>query len=277
MEPICFLNGAIIPLKEANISVLDLSVVRGFGIYEGITAIGGKLFRFDDHWERFASSAKSLGLSIPYSKKEIREAMEKLIAHNAPGARASLRMILTGGESKNGLEHIPGNETLIITAGIVTPLPSELYKRGGHLIRHDHQRFVPEIKTINYITAVTLQKKRTDAGAIEILYTNNGRVLECATSNIFMVKNGTVYTPSADILPGITRKVTLELARQQYPVEERDISTDEFFDADEVFLTSSFKDIVPIVSVDLRAIGSGLPGPITKDLIRRFAEYAHTV
>lgn len=276
MEPICFLNGAIIPLKEANISVLDLSVVRGFGIYEGITAIGGKLFRFDDHWDRFVNSAQTLGLTIPYTKEEVQDAMQKLVAHNAPGARASLRMILTGGESKNGLEHTPGNETLLITAGIVTPLPSELYERGGHLIRHDHQRFVPEIKTINYITAVTLQKKRADAGAIEILYTNNGRVLECATSNIFMVKNGVVCTPSTDILPGITRKVTLEIARAHYPVEERSISTDEFFNADEAFLTSSFKDIVPIVSVDSFTIGTGIPGSITKNLIQRFAEYAHT-
>src|SRR3989344_5711065 len=155
MESLCFLNGALIPLKEAKISVLDLSIVRGFGIYEGITAVGGKLFRFEDHWERFQNSAQTLGLVIPHTKIEIEEAMNKLAAHNAPGARASLRMVLTGGESKNGLEHIPGNETLLIIAGIVTPLPRELYERGGHLIQHDHQRFVPEIKTINYITAVT--------------------------------------------------------------------------------------------------------------------------
>lgn len=276
MEPICFLNGALIPLKEAEIGVLDLSIIRGFGIYEGITAIDGKLFRFEDHWERFVNSAQTLGLTIPHTKKEIRDAMLALTAHNAPGARASLRMVLTGGESKNGLEHIPGNETLIITAGIVTPLPATLYEHGGHLIQHDHQRFVPEIKTINYITAVTLQKKRVDAGAIEILYTNDNRVLECATSNIFMVKNGVVCTPSNDILPGITRKVTLEIAHVHYPVEERPISIEEFFNADEAFLTSSFKDIVPIVSVDTHTIGSGAPGPITKNLIKRFAEYTHT-
>lgn len=268
------MNGALIPLKEAKISVLDLSIIRGFGIYEGITAFDGKLFRFEDHWERFINSAQTLGLSVPNTKEEIEKAMVKLAANNAPGARASLRMVLTGGESKNGLEHIPGNETLIITAGIVTPLPPELYERGGHLIRHDHQRFVPEIKTINYITAVTLQKKRTDAGAIEILYTNDNRVLECATSNIFMVKNGAVCTPSIDILPGITRKVTLEIARTHYPVEERPISTEEFFNADEVFLTSSFKDIVPIISVDDQTIGAGTPGPITKDLMQRFSDYA---
>jgi len=276
MEPLCFLNGALIPLKEAKIGVLDLSIIRGFGIYEGITAINGKLFRFEDHWERFVSSAHTLGLTIPHTKEEIQDAMLKLATHNAPDARASLRMVLTGGESKNGLEHIPGNETLIITAGIVTPLPTSLYERGGHLIRHDHQRFVPEIKTINYITAVTLQKKRIEANAIEILYTNENRVLECATSNIFMVKNGVICTPSTDILPGITRKVTLEIACAHYPVEERPISTEEFFNADEVFLTSSFKDIVPIVSIDSHHIGSGVPGFITKDLMQRFAKYAHS-
>lgn len=277
MERICYLNGEIIPLGDAKIGVLDLGILRGFGIYEGITSFSGKPFRFNDHWDRFQISANVLGLTIPRTKDELLDAMHTLIAHNAPGTRANLRMVLTGGEAQHSLEHVSGRETLFITAEPSVPLPSTLYERGGHLMSCEHQRFMPEIKTINYITAVMLQKQRATAGAIEILYTFGDRVLECATSNVFMVKNGTVFTPDADVLKGITRKTILEIARDIYPVEERMISINEFFAADEVFIAASFKDIVPIVSVDGQTIGDGVPGTMTRDLMERFAHYTKSI
>ena len=274
MSPLCYLNDALLPLDEAKVSVLDLGVLRGFGIYEGITSFSGEPFRFDDHWERFRKSADMLGLTIPHTKDEARNAMRTLIKHNTDGTRASLRMLLTGGEALGGLEHVPGRETFFITAAPHAPLPVELYARGASLITHEYQRFMPEVKSIHYITAVMLQEKRKTAGAIEILYTNDDRVLECATSNVFIVKNGAVITPGADVLRGITRKVVLECARETYRTLEQAVPLSAFFDADEAFITSSFKDIVPVVSVDGRTIGSGVPGPVTRDLIARFARYA---
>lgn len=274
--PLCYLNGTLIPLAEARVGVLDLGMLRGFGIYEGITAFSDKPFRFNDHWERFELSAHALGLVIPAKKEEIEAAMRELIKRNSPGKRAGIRMVLTGGEALHGLEHVPGRETLFIVAEPVVPLSSELYEKGAKLITYEHQRFMPEMKTINYITAVILQEKRKAAGAIEILYTSNDRVLECATSNVAIVKNGKVITPDADILKGVTRKVMLEVAREAHQVEERAVSIDEFFDADEAFITSSFKDIVPIVTVDARTIGTGKPGLVTKDLMKRFAAYANS-
>ena len=276
MEPVCYLNGAVLPLAQARVGISDLGMLRGFGIYEGIAAFGGEPFRYDDHWERFERSAGKLGLLLPSSKEEAREAMRALAAHNAPDARANIRMVLTGGEAQGGLEHVPGRETLFIAAAPHEPLPAEYYERGASLITHEHRRFMPETKTIHYIAAVALQPKRKEAGAIEILYTGGGRVLECATSNVFIVKDGAVHTPGADVLKGVTRAVTLELAEGTYPIREAAISLPALFDADEVFITSSFKDIVPIVSVDGRAVGAGAPGPVTRDLMRRFAGYAHT-
>lgn len=273
MTQYCYLNGEIIPLAEAKIGVLDLGVLRGFGIYEGITAFAGEPFHYDAHWERFERSAKPLGLVIPRTKEEVLEATRTLIKRNTHGERANIRMVLTGGEAEGGLEHVKGRETLFIVAEEFVPLPTALYEHGGHLIAHDHQRFMAEAKTIGYITAVMLQEKRRAEGAIEILYTNGDRVLECATSNIFIVKNGVIATPDADVLKGITRNVVIDIARALYPVEERPISLEEFFGADEVFMTSSFKDIVPIVSVDERTIGSGKPGPVTRDLMSRFARH----
>ncbi|MBI2409502.1 aminotransferase class IV [Candidatus Kaiserbacteria bacterium] len=284
-EQLCWLNGNVVPLKEAKIGVLDLGVLRGFGIYEGITAFRGEPFHFDAHWERFERSAKPLGLTLPYSSGEVLEAMRELIKRNTDGSpstksnlvlgeRANIRMILTGGEAEGGIEHVPGRETLYITAEEFAPLPEVLYERGGHLIQHDHLRFMPEAKTIGYITAVTLQDKRKADGAVEILYTSGERVLECATSNIFIVKDSAVITPDAGVLKGITRNVTIELARGAYQVEERPVMLAELFAADEAFITSSFKDIVPIVSIGAHTIGSGEPGAVTRDLMARFA--AHT-
>lgn len=276
MEPLCFLNGQLLPLKDAKIGIFDLGVLRGFGIYEGITSFDGKPFHYDAHWDRFERSAKPLGLRIPFSKDEVREAMRTLIARNAPGQRATLRMALTGGLAEGGIEHVPGRETLFITAEPAVPLPPELYGNGGTLITYEHERFMPEAKTIHYITAVTLQGKRKAAGAIEILYTSKGDMLECATSNAMIVKDGAVITPKDRVLPGITRLVTLELAREAgIPVEERPVSMDEVFAADEFFMTSSFKDIVPIVSIDGKAIGNGAPGPLTRRLMELFATHAH--
>lgn len=273
MEDHCYLNGELMPLSEAKVSVLDLGMLRSFGIYEGITAVRGEPFHFDEHWNRFASSAAHLGLTLAVEKEDARQAIRDVVAHNAPGAdRASVRMLLTGGEADGGIEHVPGRETFYIWATPAEPLPVGWHEQGAGLVTHEHQRFMPHAKTINYITAVTLQKTRKDWGAAEILYHARGNMLECATSNAFIVNGGTIITPREDILHGITRLVALKLAREAgYPVEERSVTLDELFAADEAFITSSFKDIVPIVSVDGKMIGSGAPGPVTRDLMARFA------
>ncbi len=275
-DAICYFNGSLVPLKDARVSLIDLGLTRGFGIYEGITAFQGEPFRFSDHWKRFENSARALRLSLPFSEQEVLEAMRAVIAANSPGARATIRMILTGGEADGGIEHVVGRETIFITAEPAVPLPEAFYTKGASMQTHEHQRFLPEYKTTNYITAVLLQQKRKEAGAVEILYIANDSVLECTGSNVFIVKDGRLITPKDGILHGITRKVALELAQGAYPGEERVIPLDELFDADEVFITSSFKDIVPIITVDGKTIGSGAPGPITLDLMKRFAEYAKT-
>lgn len=278
MEDLCYLNGKMIPLKEARVSVLDLGMLRSFGIYEGITAINSEPFHFDDHFERFAASAEKLSLTLSIDKETALEATRELIRKNIPvGERASIRMLLTGGEAEGGLAHVPGRETFYIIVERAEPLPSQWYDQGASLILEEHQRFMPEAKTINYVTAVINQPRRKEAGAAEILYHAGGQMLECATSNAFTVKDGAVITPSENILPGITRKVALALAREAgYPVEERAITLDELYGADETFITSSFKDIVPITSVGGKHIGAGTPGPVTKGLMARFSKILKT-
>lgn len=134
-------------------------------------------------------------------------------------------------------------------------------------------RELPEYKTSNYIRATNLQNWRKEEKAIEVLFVYDGEILECATSNIFIIKNKTLITPNENILKGITRKVVLELADGKYKIEERPVGEDELKTSDEIFITSSFKDIVPIVKVDDFEVGNGKVGEITKDLMARFKEY----
>lgn len=274
-EQYCYYDNRLMPIWEARVSPDDLGILRGFAIYEGITAFGAFPFHFKDHWQRFESSAKALGMKLPLSEDAAYEAATSVIKKNAPdGGRMNLRLILSGGPAVSGIEYDPTRSNFYILAEKHQPLPASTYERGASLITHEHARFMPEYKTVSYITAVMLQRERKAASAIEVLYIDLGQVLECSTSNVCIVKDGRVITPKDGILMGITRKIALELAKEKYPVEQRQVTLDELLDAQEVFITSSFKDIVPIVSVDGKKIGDGAPGPVTKDLIARFAEAA---
>lgn len=276
MAPQCYLNGAFLPVSEAKIGVYDLGLLRGFGIYEALTTFGRTPFRMRDHMERFRRSATSLQIEIPVSDAEIAEILARLIESNIPdGKEAVIRIVLTGGEAIEGLRHDPKSPTFYVLVEELAPLPREVYESGTSVTVFDFQRQFPESKTTNYIQAVMLQDERVRAGAIEILYTAHNHVLECATSNFFIVKDGALITAKDNILYGITRKVTLELARALMPVEERDVSVEEMYAADEAFLTSSFKDIVPVVKVGERVIGDGRVGLHTKKLIEAFHAYAH--
>jgi len=276
MAPQCYLNGAFLPVSEAKIGVYDLGLLRGFGIYEALTTFGRTPFRMRDHMERFRRSATSLQIEIPVSDAEIAEILARLIESNIPdGKEAVIRIVLTGGEAIEGLRHDPKSPTFYVLVEELAPLPREVYESGTSVTVFDFQRQFPESKTTNYIQAVMLQDERVRAGAIEILYTAHNQVLECATSNFFIVKDGALITAKDNILYGITRKVTLELARALMPVEERDVSVEEMYAADEAFLTSSFKDIVPVVKVGERVIGDGRVGLHTKKLIEAFHAYAH--
>ncbi len=268
----CYLNGKILPVQDAMVNVYDIGLLRGYGIYEGITTYKSKPFRLADHLARFRLSAKALDLLIPISDKQIEEVITSLVAKNGFD-RTNLRMILTGGNTIAGIEYDANQPTLYILAEEYKSLPSELYTSGASLIAHEHQRALPEYKTINYITAVQVQKKRKAKGAIEVLYVSDGKVLEAATSNIFIVKDGVVITPQKNVLAGITRKVAIVLAQKKYKVIEREVTTEELFSADEVFLTASYKEIVPIVVIDGKKIATGKVGEATQVLMKDFGEY----
>ncbi len=273
MSNYCFLNGKVLPVEEAKVSVLDIGLLRGYGVYDGLAAVSGKPFRFADHWKRFTDGAHALGLNIPITEDGCEKRIIEILEKSSLSERVNIRMILTGGQTQNGIEFDFENPTFYITAEKWEPLPKELYEKGAKLITYKHLRELPEHKTINYVRAVNLQNWRKDEKAIEILYTNDGQVLECATSNICLVKDGVVITPAENVLGGITLKVALELAESAgYSVEKRLVYEEDLRTADEVFITSSFKDIVPVVKIDDFSVSNGEVGPVTRDLIDRFAK-----
>lgn len=268
----CYFANKIIPFEDAHVRPDDLGMLRGFAVYEGITALNGKIFHYIDHWDRLIVSASALGLIIPYSKEEVEKGIRDLVALDAPRGRASIRLILSGGAAIGGIEYEVQNTLLYALAEPAATLPASWYSEGASLITSEHERFMPEFKTTSYITAVMLQKSRKHSGAAEIVYTANGLVLECSTSNIFIVKDGIVSTPSDAILKGITRKIVMELLSQETTVQERTVSLQELVDADEIFMTSSFKDIVPITMLDGEAVGGALPGPLTRKIMSMFQQ-----
>lgn len=273
-EPYCFLNGKIVPEKEASLPLSDIGILRAYAVYDGITAFNGKPFLFQNHYERFVRSAEALKIKISYTKEELYEALCEVLEKSGLTERANIRAVGTGGKTIAGIEFDPENSTVFFTAAKFSPLPEEYFTKGAKLITHAYQREFPEYKTVNYITGVMLQEKRKAAGAVEILYVSDEMVRECATSNIFIVKDGVLVSPKDKVLGGITRKLILSFAdKEGLRHEERDVYVEEMMNADEVFITSSFKDVVPIVEIDGNSAGKGTVGPITSRMMALFKEY----
>lgn len=268
----CYINGQVVPSADALVSVRDLGMLRGFGVYDGITVIDGKPLRLSDHVQRFAESAAGLGLRVPEDEAEI-EAAYRVFAERMNAPRFNTRMILTGGATIDGLGYDPTSPTFYILAEPFTPLADELYADGGSLVTHEFQRQFAQYKTINYISAVLSFPRRVAASAVETLFVSGGQMLECSTSNVFIVRDGTLFTPVNGILRGITRRMVIELMSTDHEVRETAISIEDLFAADEVFITSSFKDIVGITTIDGRRIHDGV-GRVTREVMDRYATAA---
>ncbi len=184
-----------------------------------------------------------------------------------------MRFVLTGGTTIGGLSFDPKHGHFFILLETPKPNDPSWYENGAKLITHEHIRAFSDIKTTNYITAVSLQGERKQKGAIEILYTFGGNVLEGTTSNFFMIKDEVIITPKDNILIGITRNFVIKLAKKEgYKVIERDIDVTELREADEAFITASNKEIVPIVKIDTYKIGHGKVGENTKLLMEKYGD-----
>jgi len=274
MKSYCVLGTRILPLKEARLPLNDLGVLRGYAVFDFLRTFNGKPFLFDEHFTRFERSAKLIGLSVPVSKATVARLIRELMKKNRV-KDASLRLVLTGGPTPDGMTRT--KPTFYILCEDLYALPSSVFTKGAKLITQEYLRPFPSGKTTHYLMAMTLQEKKRRAGALEILYVRDGRVYEASTSNIFIVSKGVFITPKDSVLPGITRILTIRLARAlKIKTVERPVLVKELFTADEVFISATNKDIAPIVAVDGKRVGKGVVGPITKKLLMAYRAYTRS-
>ncbi len=263
---LCFSDGKIMPLNEAGVSLTDLGLQRGYAVFDFLRTYNGKPFLFDEHLERFKNSAKMLYLEIPYTDVEIRDISNELLIRNK-FEESNIKFMLTGGSEAD--HH--ANFYVVVTELI--RLPETVYSKGVKVLTYEHERYFPEAKTTNYVTALSLKKWQNSEGAFEILYTSKGRVLEGTTSNFFIIQNDKLVTPNEDILFGMTRNFVIKIAREHFDVEEREINTEELGLASEAFIASTNKEIVPVVNIDGQKVGDGTVGGKTKELMEVFRNY----
>jgi branched-chain amino acid aminotransferase len=276
-----YIDGDFLPESEAKISVFDHGLLYGDGVFEGIRFYNGRVFRLDDHFDRLWDSARAICLTIPLSREEMTAALLETVRQNEL-RDGYIRLIVTRGVGNLGLN--PENckrPGVIIIAASIALYPEELYHRGLDVITCGTRRISPgalssQVKSLNYLNNILAKIESLQAGAGEGLMLNEqGFVAECTGDNLFVLKRGILSTPpiSAGGLRGITRGVVFEIAAEfGIPVHEPDMTRYDIYTADECFLTGTAAEIIPVISLDKRLIGSGAPGPQTARFIGRFRE-----
>ncbi len=271
--PIYYVDGEFIDSDKAVVSVKDMIVLRGFGVFDFLRTYNRRPFYLKEHIERLKNSAEYIGLELNKSVDEICKITQETIDKNPELSECNIRIVFSGGISPDGVTPA-GNGKLMV---MVTPKhenPESWYVNGAKVITTDVERYIPESKSTNYLNAVVAQQTAKKQGAIEAIYIDrDNRVLEGTTTNFFGIKDGKVITSNKDMLPGITRSVILKLIKEKYTVELRDIKRSEIKDFDEIFISASNKEIIPVIEVNDLKIGKEKPGVITLDIMQDFADY----
>jgi branched-chain amino acid aminotransferase len=262
-----FLNHTFMAAEEAQLHVADLSMQRGYAVFDFFRTVNGRALFIDDHLERFFSSAAAMHLPVNKTREELIHIIQQLLQQSSL-PEAGIRIMLTGGYSPD--TYTPAAPNLIITCNPVKTATAADFEKAVAAITYEHQRELPHIKTINYTMAVWLQPLLKEKQAADVLYHHHQIITEFPRSNVFVVtKDKRLLTPARNMLKGITRKQVLSIAAGIMTVEERDIYLEEVYDAAEIFLSSTSKKIMPVVQIDNMVIGEGKPGVITMRLSQK--------
>ena len=264
------INGELVKYQDAKIHINDLGLRRGYGSFEFFRVLRGIPVFIEDHLARFENSSRAIDLEVPYSLEQLEGFIHELIRVNRLET-AGIQLILTGGYSEDIFT--PAQPNLIIAPIGLRSYPAEQFEKGVKLILHQHVREIPEAKTIAYLTAVKLGKRMRAHGAAEVVYHDGTHVSEAARSSLGLIKNGVLVTAREGVLPGITRIHALDLAQKMMPIEERAFTLDELLGADEVFITSSTRGVMPVTQIENQPVGSGQVGPHLKALMKAFNEH----
>ena len=282
-EQTVYLEGAYIPLSEAKIPIMDHGLLYGDGIFEGIRAYGGRVFKLDDHMKRFQSAARAINLQLPLPLDEITEIVLETCRRNNI-VDGYVRLVCTRGADGLGLYPKPEGHAprLFCIAGQVAPYSDEAYRRGlkvitSHLRRNKAAILDPQIKSLNYLNNILASIEAHRYGADEALMLNEeGVVTECTGDNVFLVKNGVILTPPVWLgtLDGITRQSVIKICKQLgVELREEPFTHFNLINADEAFLTGTAAEIIALTELDGQKIGNGVAGEVTLKLLAAFREY----
>jgi branched-chain amino acid aminotransferase len=279
--PRVYINGKFFDKADAKVSVYDHGLLYGDGVFEGIRIYHGKVFRLREHIDRLYESAKSIHLEIPIGRDEMIKAVEETVKVNNKTAGGYIRLLVTRGPGTLGLDPRKCDPQVIVIVDDISLYPNELYENGLEIvtaatIRNHPNAVNPRIKSLNYLNNILAKIEAIRAGCLEAIMLNHkGDVAECTGDNVFVVKKGAIRTPPTDagILEGVTRNAVIELARAaDIPIAEATLTRHDIYAADEVFLTGTAAEIIAVVKCDGRVIGSGKPGPVTRQLRERFQQ-----
>lgn len=280
-----YVDGKYYNEQNAKISVFDHGLLYGDGVFEGIRAYNGRVFKLKEHVDRLYCSAKAILLTIPITPAAMCQAVVDTCRRNQV-RDGYVRLVVTRGIGTLGLNpNRCQRPSIIIIAGKIQLYPEELYQKGMEIVtvptvRNLHSAVNPAIKSLNYLNNILAKIEANNAGVEEAIMLNaEGFVAECTGDNLFIVRGTRVLTPplSAGALYGITRAVVMELATAAgFEVAETNLTRYDVFNADECFLTGTGAEIIPVVKVDGRVIGTGKPGPHTRNLVARYRELTQT-
>lgn len=284
-KQLIYVNGQFVEKEKAVISIYDHGFLYGDGVFEGIRVYDGNVYKLTEHINRLYESAHSIMLEIPQTREELQQIIVDTVCKNELNS-AYIRVVVSRGVGDLGLDpRNCSNPTVIVIAEPLSIYPEKLYKQGLKLASVVHRRsspdvLNPQIKSLNYLNNILVKLSSVQADADEALILNHqGYVTEGSADNIFIVKNGKIKTPPVYLgaLEGITRNAIIDIAKEQgYVVEEEPFTLHDVYVAEEVFLTGTAAEVIPVVVVDNRQIGDGTPGDVTNALLRVFREQTIT-
>lgn len=276
-----YINGKFVPEEEAKISVFDSGYLYGDGVFEGIRAYNGRVFRLEEHIDRFLDCARAISLRLGESKEELCKIVAETCAKNDM-RDAYIRLVASRGAGDMGLNPATKkNPSVVCIACQIALYPEEEVKKGINVIvaatrRNYGEVLAPQIKSLNYLPNIMARLEAHNAGASEaICMSREGYVAECTGDNVFVVKNGVLKTPhpGIGILLGITRKAVMEIARgMNKEVQETFMNRFDLYTADEIFVTGTAAEVVPVSRIDGREVGDGKIGPITEEIRKRYMQ-----
>jgi branched-chain amino acid aminotransferase len=273
-----FLNGELVDADQAHISVFDTALQHGVGVFEVLRSYDGNIFRLADHIARLRNSEATLGLASAIEMDEAGQAIKQLLAANEL-SDSRIRLTVTGGSVRVGI-HVgaQAKQNILITAGAAQPPPAEVYTDGVGVLLSDYRLSdkdpIARHKTVSYLPRLVALRAAQQARLVDaVWFTTDGYLAGGSVSNVFLIKDDCLLTPSLDLptVPGIARKVVIELAEElQIPVREERFSLEDTLSADEMFLTNTVAEVLPVVTIERHMIGSGRVGPLTRTFLQRY-------